>query len=125
VRLVEKCAIEDSIIGRPPSVETHVRAVDECEGGPGIICDCVIGAVRFNCPKGIKTIVVTCCTIGEVHRCSGVVETVGIDHVIVDGNSSLVKMSMPIDIYIDAVLIEETLERGLDSWVGRRGEVPT
>jgi len=84
----------------------------------------MVGAVRLDCAKGVKSIIVACCAVGKVKGGARIVETVGIDDVVVDGHSSLVKMSMSVDIHIYTVLVEEILKGGLDSWVGGGREIP-
>jgi hypothetical protein len=66
----------------------------------------------------------TCRAIREVHCGIGVVEAIRIDDIIENGNSSLIKMSMSVDIYIYTVLVEQILECLLRSRVGCRREVP-
>ena len=63
--------------------------------------------------KSIETIIVSGSTVGEIERGAGIMEAVGINDVVVDGYSSLIKMSMTIDINIYPICVEEILKRCL------------
>jgi hypothetical protein len=58
----------------------------------------MINAVRLDRGKSIKTIIVTCCAVRDVQRSVGVVKTVWIYDPVVDRGSSLIEMSMSIDV---------------------------
>jgi hypothetical protein len=50
------------------------------------------------------------CTVSKIHRGARVIVTVWVDDVVVDRNSSIVQMRMPINVKIHAVGIKQSLE---------------
>ena len=113
MRLVKSGGIKNSVVCRPQALNTHVSTVYEIEAGPRIVSGGMVCTIWLNGCECVKPIPMASSSVGKVQNARRILEAIGVNVVVVNGNSPLVQMSMTVDINVNAVLVKDSFKGSL------------